>query len=181
MVVPALLVTAVWWFAAWTPATQARAAAIQRAERTGSEASQLTARVRTAEDFRTRGADADAELDRARTALPDVADVATFVRMNDALAARTGVRVESFNPTEADPKKRDLNTPKGTTATKLSLTVSGTSSSAIDYLRGLQGVARAVVVDHITMTTVGDAVRLDLGARIFSNAKTVGFGGGRGT
>lgn len=181
VLVPALLVALAWWFAIWAPRGREHAETLDHTEQTEARAIQLTGRLHTAKTFRNGGRRSDDALKRARQALPDTADVGGFLRRNDMLAAATGVTVESVNPTEADPTKRDPSTPPGTQATSVALTVGGTSSAAVDYLSGLAALPRAVVIDRITMTSSGDAIRMDLVARIFQTAPAGGFSTTRGT
>lgn len=166
IVLPVLLVTAGWWLLAWRPASAEQATSLDRREAAEQEELRIAAQVRSAARFRDGGRRSDDELAAARDALPEDVDLAGLLRLHDELAARVGVSVESFAPAGTNARK-DPSTPSGLDDTAVAITVSGSASAATEYLRGLRELRRFVVVDHVTQSTSGGDVRLDLDIRGF--------------
>lgn len=173
VVVPIVVVVAVAWFGVWRPRAAEESSMQTRRQHLEREISQVRAQLSSATAFRADGAAAD-RLAAARAALPDDSDISDFIRLNDELAVRSGVVIESLTPAPLNSSKRNPSTPAGTQDTRVALSLVGSPTSTVDYLHGLAMLARRVIIDDMTSTASGDGIRLNVDLRIFHEA-TTGF------
>ncbi len=171
VVVPIVVVVAVVWFGVWRPRAAEESSLQTRREQIEGQISRVRAQLSSATAFREDGEAAD-RLAAARAALPDDSDISEFIRLNDELAGRSGVVVESLTPAPLDSSKRNPSTPTGTQDNRVAISLVGSPTSTVDYLHGLATLPRRVVIDDMTSTASGDGVRLNLDLRIFHEAPT---------
>ena len=123
------------------------------------------------------------ELDRriaaARTAVPDTAELAAFVRSVDEVGDRSGVSVEQIAPLSvagADDVDSLVALPSGTSSITISVGASGSYEAAMAFASELGRLERLVVTDLIALTSDEEdssRVVIDLELRIFTTEQLV--------
>ena len=166
----ALLITAVWYFALWSPqgkdldqAKADEAAAEQRA----SELQARLARLKKLE------ANADVlERDRAllATAIPTADQLDTFLLQVNERAARAGVEFTSIAPQQpAGAAAAPGAAPGGPTPVGLQMQVSGDYFAILRFLEQLRDGERLVTVENFSLSKGGEGNQMSasIGGRMF--------------
>jgi type IV pilus assembly protein PilO len=141
-----VLVVVVWWMVLYSP-TKSDASDVGRetaeAER---ETQRLEADLKRLEDLEARGSQTQADLARLQQAMPEQAELATFIAAANEIGRAAGINWLSVAPTEP--------TATGSVGTiQLSMQVEGGYFEVLDYLRRLEDLSRLVVVDSITVNS----------------------------
>ncbi|GIU87924.1 MAG: hypothetical protein KatS3mg009_2439 [Acidimicrobiia bacterium] len=155
----ALLVVAVWYLTLYSGLRKEASDVEAEVETAEGERSALEAQVR-----QLRSVDADKErfearLERLQLAVPDRAELASFVRSVDAIRAQTGVQLMSVAPAEP-------TVVSGTGTIQMTIQIDGDYFDVIEALRRLEdvdAVGRLVVIDSIGLTASADAGDTGLG------------------
>jgi Tfp pilus assembly protein PilO len=165
----ALLITAVWYFALWSP--QGKDLDTAKADKAAAEqrASELTARLTRLKKLE---ANADVlERDRAllATAIPTADQLDSFLLQVNERAARAGVDFMSIAPAQPDAASVAPGAPaNGPTPVGLQMQVNGDYFAILRFLEQLRDGERLVTVENFALTEgEGNQMSASIAGRMF--------------
>lgn len=170
-VLVAVVIIALWWVFAFSPARSEASKVAADVDTAKAESRTLETQNKQLEDLKAHAPQIEAERDRLRNAVPEDAQLASFIQQANQIATATGVKWASVSPTEPAPT--------GTSGTiALSISVSGDYYQVLDYINQLEGMPRLVVVDQISLTSATDVngaatVTASLTGRMFTQGAAV--------
>lgn len=165
----AILITAVWYFALWSPKGEdldkARADLAAQEQR----ASELSARL-----VRLKKLEANADVlerDRAllATAIPTADQLDTFLLQVNERAARAGVDFTSIAPQQPAPGAAAPGAAVGPTPVGLQMQVTGDYFAILRFLEQLRDGERLVTVENFSLSKGGEGNQMSasIGGRMF--------------
>lgn len=164
----ALLLLVVWFVFLWGPQGGKLSDAEERRDAAEAQNGALEVRLARLRDAQDRAPDLLADLDELRAAVPDEPDLAQFILDANEIATTAGVEFLSIAP--GVPTANEAGGPPVIT---LSINVTGGYFEVLDYLTRLDGLARIVVVDSLSLTpTSGEGglqeIAVAITARMFT-------------
>ncbi len=149
-VVASIAIIAVWWLFLFSPARS-------DASKVGDELTTAKAQTRTLEvqkkqidDLEKRAPQINAERDKLRAAVPQDADLASFIDQANELGTEAGITWVSVSPTEPTAGGVAGEIP-------LNMQVTGGYFQVLDYLNKLENMPRLVIVDQVALTATASA------------------------
>ena len=146
----AVLIVGLWWMFVFSGIRSESSDVSEQIDAARGETRSLDTELKLLEDLEARAPETQAELDRLRQAVPDDAELASFIDAANALGSETGVTWLSVAPTAPA-----AGTAAGTIP--LAISVEGGYFQVLDYLNRLEDLSRLVVVDSVSLDAAESA------------------------
>jgi len=146
----AVLIVALWWMFVFSGIRSESSDVSGEIDTARAETRSLETNLKQLEDLEARAPETEALLGELQAAVPQEAELASFIDEANALGTDTGVTWVSVTP--APP------TAAGSTGTiQFTMVVEGGYFQVLDYLNRVENMTRLVVVDGITVDEGGAA------------------------
>jgi Tfp pilus assembly protein PilO len=157
-----------WYQFSWQASAHEMGVAHEATDKARTQADELRAQLTKLVAAKGQLPALQATAARLQQAVPDDAELASFLRQANDAATSSGVDYLSIAPTPPAPASAGI----GSTEVHLGISVSGQYAKVIDYLEHLLGLPRVVVIDTMSVSPSGagpgaGSLSVTLAGRVF--------------
>jgi Tfp pilus assembly protein PilO len=165
----ALVILVAWYMLLFRPANHRLSAAHTAHAAAEQQIAQLNSTIGSLMILKQHVPADKARLAALEAQLPDSPQLASDLNQLQAAAAATGVDLTSVAPTAPAGASgaNGAQASVGTPAITLTLTAGGTYQQLMAFLTKCNALPRVMVIDHMSLSGVGNQLTANMGARIF--------------